>query len=117
VPWAECDDAQRLDVHNGLLLSALWDAAFDTGLVSFTDDGAALASPELSTAARIAAKLGHHVRLIAPAYAKGRQTWEIAISAPRGEWPKSSAQFGPGRSTIHIADIQRIFGPAGRFHE
>ena len=26
VPWAECDDAQRLDVHNGLLLSALWDA-------------------------------------------------------------------------------------------
>jgi len=26
VPWASCDsDAQRLDVHNGLLLSALWD--------------------------------------------------------------------------------------------
>ena len=24
VPWAECGDAQRLDVHNGLLLSALW---------------------------------------------------------------------------------------------
>ena len=31
VPWADCDDAQRLDVHNGLLLSALWDAAFDRG--------------------------------------------------------------------------------------
>ena len=29
VPWADCTDAQRLDVHNGLLLSALWDAAFD----------------------------------------------------------------------------------------
>jgi len=27
VPWSECDDAQPLDVHNGLLLSALWDAA------------------------------------------------------------------------------------------
>src|SRR3977135_1680410 len=39
VPWAECDDAQRLDVHNGLLLSALWDAAFDAGLISFADDG------------------------------------------------------------------------------
>ena len=37
VPWAECDDAQRLDVHNGLLLSALWDTAFDAGLVSFAD--------------------------------------------------------------------------------
>ncbi len=54
VPWAECDDAQRLDVHNGLLLSALWDAAFDTGLVSFADDGAALASPQLSAEARTA---------------------------------------------------------------
>jgi HNH endonuclease len=54
VPWAECDDAQRLDVHNGLLLSALWDAAFDTGLVSFADDGTVLASPELNAAARTA---------------------------------------------------------------
>jgi hypothetical protein len=52
VPWAECDDAQRLDVHNGLLLSALWDAAFDTGLVSFADDGTVLANPALSAAAR-----------------------------------------------------------------
>ena len=45
VPWADCDDAQRLDVHNGLLLSALWDAAFDTGLVSFADDGTASPAP------------------------------------------------------------------------
>ena len=53
VPWAECDDVRRLDVHNGLLLSALWDAAFDKGLVSFADDGTALVSPELGQAARI----------------------------------------------------------------
>jgi hypothetical protein len=46
VPWAECDDAQRLDVHNGLLLSALWDAAFDTG------------SPDLSDAARTRLGIG-----------------------------------------------------------
>jgi predicted restriction endonuclease len=51
VPWAECGDAQRLDVHNGLLLSALWDAAFDAGLISFADDGAVLTSRGLSTAA------------------------------------------------------------------
>ena len=31
VPWSDCNDEQRLDVHNGLLLSALWDAAFDCG--------------------------------------------------------------------------------------
>jgi hypothetical protein len=48
VPWAECEsDAQRLDVHNGLLLSALWDAAFDAGLVGFADDGAVLVSRDL----------------------------------------------------------------------
>jgi HNH endonuclease len=52
VPWADCTDAQRLDVHNGLLLSALWDAAFDRGLISFADDGTVLASPQLSESAR-----------------------------------------------------------------
>jgi len=53
VAWAECDDdAHRLDVHNGLLLSALWDAAFDRGLVSFDDDGGVLASPRLSEEGR-----------------------------------------------------------------
>ena len=32
VPWAACaSDAERLDVHNGLLLAAHWDAAFDAG--------------------------------------------------------------------------------------
>jgi hypothetical protein len=54
VPWTDCNDEQRLDVHNGLLLSALWDATFDTGLVSFADDGTVLASLELSAAARTA---------------------------------------------------------------
>jgi predicted restriction endonuclease len=49
VPWSEClSDAQRLDVHNGLLLSSLWDAAFDSGLISFSDDGYPVASPMLS---------------------------------------------------------------------
>ena len=52
VAWADCDDEQRLNVHNGLLLSALWDAAFDKGLISFDDDGSVLASPTLSEAAR-----------------------------------------------------------------
>ncbi len=55
VAWSECDsDEHRLDVHNGLLLSALWDAAFDRGLVSFSDDGTPLVSPELSAPARAA---------------------------------------------------------------
>lgn len=40
IPWAECrSDEERLDVFNGLILAAHWDAAFDCGLVSFDDDG------------------------------------------------------------------------------
>jgi HNH endonuclease len=52
VPWSDCNDEQRLDVHNGLLLSALWDAAFDKGLVSFDDDGTLRVSASLSETAR-----------------------------------------------------------------
>jgi hypothetical protein len=58
VSWAECEsDALRLDVHNGLLLSALWDCAFDSGLVSFSDAGAVLRSPRLSDAAALALQI------------------------------------------------------------
>jgi hypothetical protein len=52
IPWSDCNDERRLDVHNGLLLSALWDAAFDQGLVSFADDGTPLFGPKLSETAR-----------------------------------------------------------------
>ena len=53
IAWKDCEsDAERLDVHNGLLLSALWDAAFDRELVTFDDDGRPEFSPALSEAAR-----------------------------------------------------------------
>ncbi len=53
VPWNRCEDeAERLEPDNGLLLSALWDAAFDRGLVSFGDDGLAVAGPRLSVRGR-----------------------------------------------------------------
>ncbi len=48
IGWAKCEsDEERLDVHNGLLLSSLWDAAFDSGLVTFDDQGRAVPSPHL----------------------------------------------------------------------
>lgn len=53
VPWAECEsDAERLDIHNGLLLSALWDAAFDRALVTFDEQGRPEFSISLSEPAR-----------------------------------------------------------------
>jgi hypothetical protein len=64
VPWAECEsDALRLDVHNGLLLSALWDAAFDAGLISFAEDGTILRSPQLTDEAAAALNLDSAVPL------------------------------------------------------
>ncbi|MGY3441328.1 HNH endonuclease [Bradyrhizobium sp. USDA 4473] len=53
IPWADCEsDAERLNVHNGLLLSALWDAAFDRALVTFDDEGQPVFSHHLSEQAR-----------------------------------------------------------------
>lgn len=53
IPWAKCEsDDERLNVYNGLLLSSLWDAAFDAGLLTFNDDGDPIVSPHMTTAAR-----------------------------------------------------------------
>ncbi len=65
VPWAECKrDGQRLDVFNGLLLAAHWDAAFDAFLVSFDGEGRAVPSPKLSEAAALALGLAEVPQLI-----------------------------------------------------
>ena len=51
-PWADCaSDEERLDVHNGLLLSSLWDAAFDAGWVGFSESGQVMYATGLSQAA------------------------------------------------------------------
>jgi hypothetical protein len=52
-PWADClTDAERLDVFNGFLLSANLDALFDKFLISFTDAGDLLVSPNLTVTDR-----------------------------------------------------------------
>lgn len=47
-PWSESSDTEKLDVYNGLLLSAGIDACFDKGLISFSDSGSILISESLS---------------------------------------------------------------------
>jgi hypothetical protein len=46
-PWRDATDRERLDVHNGLLLAAHLDIAFDQGFVSVADDGTVLVSNSL----------------------------------------------------------------------
>lgn len=47
-PWHNSDNNERLDQYNGLLLTPNLDAAFDSGLISFDDDGSILISKKLS---------------------------------------------------------------------
>jgi hypothetical protein len=51
-PWKDSTDAERLDVHNGLLLAAHLDAAFDQGLITVDADGSVRCSPALDSQAR-----------------------------------------------------------------
>ena len=46
-PWSESNNPEKLDLYNGILLSKTLHAAFDNGLISFTDSGTILTSPEL----------------------------------------------------------------------
>jgi len=39
LPWSECNDIERLDVENGILLSPNIDSLFDKHLISFTNEG------------------------------------------------------------------------------
>jgi len=46
-PWADSDNRERLDGHNGLLLSPHPDHLFDRGFISFANDGALIVSKSL----------------------------------------------------------------------
>ena len=100
IPWAKCQsDAERLNVHNGLLLAAHWDAAFDARLVSFDDDGSVLVAASLSAAARSALSINAAPRLagLTPGHRKrlewhrgkdGQRRWQRAfkpVQAPAGQ--------------------------------
>ena len=52
-PWKDSDNAERLDVFNGLALSPVYDKAFDKGLISFGNDGKIIISKELKPEAHL----------------------------------------------------------------
>jgi predicted restriction endonuclease len=51
-PWAKASLPERLSLYNGLLLSPALDACFDSGYVSFDDEGKILISERLGVATR-----------------------------------------------------------------
>lgn len=69
-PWKDCSDEERLDVHNGLLLAAHLDAAFDAGLITVLADGRVQPAATLSTAALavLGLQAGARVEELKPAH-------------------------------------------------
>lgn len=47
-PWRDCNDNERLDRYNGLMLAPHIDALFDNGLITFKEDGNIAPSKRLS---------------------------------------------------------------------
>ncbi len=76
-PWSHCenDADSRGRTDNGLLLSALWDAAFDAGLVSFGPDWKVIASSELTESARRALCLDKYLALPEKFRTDGRKAY------------------------------------------
>jgi hypothetical protein len=72
-PWKDCaDDAERLDVYNGLLLAAHLDAAFDAGLIALAEDGQVIVSALLNDLACAILGVDRELKVdrIAPAHAR-----------------------------------------------
>ena len=63
-PWRESSSKERLDKFNGLLLVPNLDAAFDRGLISFTNGGEILISASLSGEARSHLGIKKELRLV-----------------------------------------------------
>jgi hypothetical protein len=74
-PWCECDNAERLDGNNGLLLSPHIDKLFDRGWISFTDAGDLLCAE--------------------PSIERALQQWGISL-------PKNVGHFDP-KQVIYLA--------------
>ena len=51
VPWAQSNDTERLDVHNGILLSPTYDALFDKHLITFDQKGKIILSDKIEHSA------------------------------------------------------------------
>jgi hypothetical protein len=65
-PWRACSNEERLDMHNGIALSALMDLLFDRGLISFEGSGQLVVSPRLCPTDVIACNLNRELMITIP---------------------------------------------------
>lgn len=62
-PWSKCDNFEKVDPDNGLLLLPNFDKLFDRGLISFDDDGNVLISELFNDAEVFGIKKSLKIRL------------------------------------------------------
>lgn len=62
-PWAKCNNSERLDGANGLLLAPHVDHLFDRGLISFCDSGELLTSSVVDPSVLAAWHIPHQVNV------------------------------------------------------
>ena len=62
-PWSGSDNHERLDPCNGLLLSSVYDAAFDAKLISFSDSGEMIVAKDFSAQQLVSAGIDTNLRL------------------------------------------------------
>lgn len=62
-PWRSSTNKERLDPNNGLLLESNFDALFDSGLISFEDNGAMLVSENLPETERERLRIPANLRI------------------------------------------------------
>ncbi|AWN15324.1 putative type II restriction endonuclease [Salinisphaera sp. LB1] len=67
-PWRVSTNVERLDVYNGLLLTANLDAAFDAGLITFEETGAIRISRHFANAAAFGIAADMRLRSIETAH-------------------------------------------------
>jgi putative restriction endonuclease len=62
-PWTSSNNVERLDPANGLLLSAMYDAAFDALLLSFEEDGGLVLAPDFTESDAMAAGINPSAKI------------------------------------------------------
>lgn len=63
-PWRYSSNAERLDMYNGLLLLPNLDACFDSGLISFDDEGRIVISSKLDESTLLQLGINPNLRLL-----------------------------------------------------
>jgi len=93
-PWTSSNNIERLDPANGLLLSAMYDSAFDALLLSFADDGTLMLASDFSLEEAIAAGINPTAKIkISDAKTTGYLAEHRALMAARSA-RKSQQELG-----------------------